>query len=118
MLSLSAAANASDIVFATGFNSSPIVLTRYLWAFLAAALRINEKKISAVEFWNVLKNRVEKAFPEESNHWNNRLNNILNDGNLAMRILDIANNEFGKSNLKLIYQEMSQDLEENRSFGL
>lgn len=75
-------------------------------------------KTSALVFevWKHLMEQCVKHYPQEMSHWVDPLNQLFERGSLAKGILEVANGQFGKENLKLIYQELSQNLEENKLF--
>lgn len=77
---------------------------------------IRAEQLPVLELWRVLFDLCKKEYPGEMKHWNERIEYLLSNGSLAQRLVEVANGIYTKSNLKLIYQELSQNLEENKAF--
>ncbi|WP_424961797.1 carboxylate-amine ligase [Ekhidna sp.] len=80
------------------------------------ALGMDQEKVSVIEIWKHFSDLSLKHYPERMKHWVNPLNQIFEHGSLAKRILNVTNGQYTRENLKLIYQELSQNLEENKIF--
>lgn len=79
-------------------------------------LGMDTENATAGNIWRHLFALTVKHFPEAMKHWAAPLEIIVNKGPLAQRILDVANKVYTHNNLKLIYQELSDNLSENQLF--
>ncbi|MEQ8360149.1 MAG: glutamate-cysteine ligase family protein [Cytophagales bacterium] len=77
---------------------------------------IHKDEITVKEFWKDLLELCMKHYPEDLSPWYDTLCFILEEGTLASRLLKVANSVYTENNLKLIYQELSQNLPENKQF--
>ena len=80
------------------------------------SLGISQQEMPVIDIWKHFMDLCLKFYPEKMAHWKDPLNQIFEHGSLAKRILEVANGQYTKENLKLIYQELSQNLEENKIF--
>lgn len=83
----------------------------YLDAFGLKANSCSVKKL-----WKHLLALCVEYYPSEMKPWVQTLENILSKGSLAVRILEVADQQYTHNNLKLIYQEISENLKENQLF--
>ena len=74
----------------------------------------DEANVAAL--WMHLLEQCVKHYPAEMKPWVATLNKIFEKGSLAKRILEVTNGIYTRENLKLVYQELSQDLEDNILF--
>lgn len=77
---------------------------------------INEKKLSAGNLWKILISKVIQYFPEELLPWSPQLNTIIKKGNLSQRILAVLNDVYTTENIRLVYNELSENLVNNEMF--
>jgi len=100
-----------DILQQTIHTSSDTVITdrKYLELF-----GIHSEKYLARDIWKRLLELTLEYYPDEMSPWKDVLENMLDMGSLSSRILKIANNMYSRNNLKLIYQELCENLDQNR----
>jgi carboxylate-amine ligase len=77
---------------------------------------IDSESVSAREFWVHLKEKVQKAYPEELRPWSPQIDIILEQGTLASRIMKALSGVYTEANIMLVYQELSDCLANNESF--
>lgn len=77
---------------------------------------INEMKLSAGNLWKSLISKVIQYFPEELLPWSPQLNTIVTKGNLSQRIMTVLNEVYTKENMRLVYNELSENLVNNEMF--
>ena len=82
----------------------------YLKAFGLNA--VNE--ISAVEIWNFIKRKIERKYPNALNHWRDEIDLIMDEGSLSTRILNALETNLEPENLKMVYSELCDCLENNQ----
>ncbi|WPP50912.1 carboxylate-amine ligase [Catalinimonas niigatensis] len=70
----------------------------------------------AKQLWMHLYKLVQKQYPEAMQPWTSSLDTILLRGSLGSRILNLADGIYNRENLKLIYGELCDCLEENETF--
>jgi hypothetical protein len=79
-------------------------------------LGLPKKSATVGEVWRKLTLDVEHHYPKEMEPWKNTIGTLLSDGSLAERILKVTNNEYERNNLKLVYRELCENLEDNKQF--
>jgi carboxylate-amine ligase len=77
---------------------------------------INKSSVTATELWRHLLALVEQHEAELIAPWTPILNNILDSGTLATRILKAIGGFYTESNIKMVYQELSDCLQKNEVF--
>lgn len=77
---------------------------------------IEKSTITVKELWGHLYNEANELYPVQLEPFRDQIDMILKKGTLSTRILNAVEGQFAHTNLKLIYQELCEDLEENRQF--
>lgn len=80
------------------------------------SLGMEEDSATASQIWAHLFKLTQRYDPEEMKYWESSIETIINNGSLAERIVEVANDVFTRNNLKLIYQELCDNLLENQLF--
>ncbi len=79
-------------------------------------LGLNNTTASVREVWRHLLSISMKYEATFIAPWVETIEQILDEGNLSIRLLDVAQEEYSQSNLRLIYHELCDNLEENKLF--
>jgi len=82
----------------------------YLKAFGLNA--VNE--ISAIEIWNFIKRKIDRKYPNALNNWRDEIDLIMDEGSLSTRILNALETNLEHENLKMVYSELCDCLENNQ----
>ncbi|MFP4093095.1 MAG: glutamate-cysteine ligase family protein [Cyclobacteriaceae bacterium] len=81
-----------------------------------SAMGVDQNEASLQQFWQQMHQQLKQAYPEWLAPWNERIGKIISQGSLAGRIVKAAEGHFNQPNLKLIYQELSDCLQEDEFF--
>lgn len=79
-------------------------------------LGIPEGTSDVMNIWTHLWKQCRAYYPDAMHHWNQDIEFLMKEGSLSGRMLKVANGIYTHANLKLIYQELSQNLSENKAF--
>ena len=79
-------------------------------------LGINDEAAKAKDVIANLVEQVALQYPRQMEPWLPHLRRMIALGPLSSRILKVANNEYGRGNLRLIYGELAENLAENKMF--
>jgi carboxylate-amine ligase len=74
------------------------------------------EEITASDFWKKMYHKLLNLYPERLAPWENQIHMILEQGTLASRVLASVNNNYDHSNLKMVYRELTDCLENNEMF--
>lgn len=75
-----------------------------------------KEDVTASDFWKKMYLQLVNLYPERLAPWENQIHKILEQGTLASRVLVGVNNNFDHSNLKMIYRELTDCLENSEMF--
>ena len=91
-------------------NSSSAVVNneKYL-----ALFGIEHASCTVTDIWQKVFNDCLRYYPKDMEPWKDVLEILFNRGSLASGILQLANGTYSKNNLKLIYQELCENLDQN-----
>lgn len=82
----------------------------YLKAFGMNAV----SEVSAIEIWNFIKRKIDRKYPNALNNWRDEIDLILDEGTLSTRILNALETNLEHENLKMVYSELCDCLENNQ----
>ena len=82
----------------------------YLKAFGLNA--VNE--ITAVEIWHFICRKIDRKYPKALDHWRDELELLFDEGTLSTRILNALEANMEHDNLKMVYSELCDCLENNQ----
>lgn len=82
----------------------------YLNAFGLNA--VNE--ITAIELWQYIKRKIDRRYPKALEPWQDEINLIFDEGTLSTRILNALEANLEHDNLKMVYSELCDCLENNQ----
>lgn len=74
------------------------------------------EEVTASEFWKKMFIKLLQQYPEKLEPWYEHIHMILDQGSLASRIIDACNQNYEHSNLKMVYRELTDCLENNEMF--
>lgn len=82
----------------------------YLKAFGMNAV----SEVSAIEIWNFIKRKIDRKYPNALNNWRDEIDLIMDEGTLSTRILNALETNLEHENLKMVYSELCDCLENNQ----
>lgn len=71
-------------------------------------------EMSAVEIWHFISRKVDRKYPKALDHWRDELNLLFDEGSLSTRILNALEANLEHDNLKMVYSELCDCLENNQ----
>lgn len=74
------------------------------------------EEVTAGDFWRRMLINLHIMYPDRLAPWYDQIHMILDQGTLASRILASTNENFEHSNLKMVYRELTDCLENNQMF--
>ncbi|MFT6214889.1 MAG: carboxylate-amine ligase [Roseivirga sp.] len=74
------------------------------------------EEVKASDFWKVMYHKLKDLYPERLGPWESQIQMILEQGSLASRVLASVNKNYDHSNLKMVYRELTDCLENNEMF--
>ena len=75
-----------------------------------------DEEMTINEVWKAILCKVIEEYPDAMAPWVSTLDLMLTEGNLSQRILEVTNDIYTTNNLKMIYQELSENLVNNQLF--
>lgn len=81
-----------------------------------AMLGMAEKTAKVGLVWEKLYQDVLTHYPKQMAPWKESLDTIIKSGSLSERVVHVANDIYDRNNLKLIYRELSENLQEDSMF--
>lgn len=71
-------------------------------------------EMSAVEIWHFISRKIDRKYPKALDHWRDELNLLFDEGSLSTRILNALEANLEHDNLKMVYSELCDCLENNQ----
>ena len=84
--------------------------TDYLKAFGLNAV----DEMTAVEIWHFISRKIDRKYPQALDHWRDELTLLFDEGTLSTRILNALETNLEFENLKMVYSELCDCLENNQ----
>lgn len=84
--------------------------TDYLKAFGLNAV----DEMTAVEIWHFISRKIDRKYPQALGHWRDELTLLFDEGTLSTRILNALETNLEFENLKMVYSELCDCLENNQ----
>lgn len=75
------------------------------------------EEVTASDFWKKMFQKLMGLYPERLSPWETQIRMILDQGTLANRILESVDHNSEHSNLKMVYRELTDCLENNEMFN-
>ncbi|MFT6827338.1 MAG: carboxylate-amine ligase [Roseivirga sp.] len=75
-----------------------------------------KEEVTASDFWKKMFQKLMGLYPERLGPWETQIQMILDQGTLANRILESVDHNSEHSNLKMVYRELTDCLENNEMF--
>ena len=76
----------------------------------------SQPKATTRQLWQHLFQQCQKTYPQAMAPWQNTIHQLLESGSLSSRILQQLDGIYSKQNLKLVYSELCDCLQENDTF--
>ena len=70
--------------------------------------------MTAVEIWHFISRKIDRKYPQALDHWRDELTLLFDEGTLSTRILNALETNLEFENLKMVYSELCDCLENNQ----